>query len=140
MFLIDVNIILEVLLEQERCKECEEFLEKVRRGEIEASISRFSLYSIELIMVRYGKIEGLKLFLTLLSTFRGLTIITTSPIDDVHVLQVMKKFNLDFDNAINYYIVKKYKMEGIVSFDKHFDKTDIKRVEPVDILQRYSKT
>ena len=59
MFFIDVNIILEVLLEQERYKECEEFLEKVRGGEIDASISRFSLYSIELIMVRYGKIEEL---------------------------------------------------------------------------------
>ncbi|MCD6369687.1 MAG: type II toxin-antitoxin system VapC family toxin [Thermoproteales archaeon] len=134
MFLIDANIILEVLLEQERYKECEEFLEKVRRGEIEASISRFSLYSIELIMIRYGKIGELKLFLTLLSTFRGLTVITTLPIDDVHVLEVMRKFNLDFDDAINYYIVKKYKMKGIISFDKHFDKTDIKRVEPVDVL------
>ncbi len=134
MFLVDANIILEVLLEQERYKECEEFLEKVRRGEIEASISRFSLYSIELIMIGYGKIEELKLFLTLLSTFRGLTVITTSPTDDVHVLEVMKKFNLDFDDAINYYIVKKYKMKGIVSFDEHFDKTDIKRVEPVDVL------
>jgi len=134
MFLVDANIIFEVLLEQERYKECEEFLEKVRRGEIEASISRFSLYSIELIMIGYGKIEELKLFLTLLSTFRGLTVITTSPTDDVHVLEVMKKFNLDFDDAINYYIVKKYKMKGIVSFDEHFDKTDIKRVEPVDIL------
>ncbi len=134
MFLIDANIILEVLLEQERYKECEEFLEKVRRGEIEASISRFSLYSIELIMIRYGKIGELKLFLTLLSTFRGLTVITTLPIDDVHVLEVMRKFNLDFDDAINYYIVKKYKMKGIISFDKHFDKTDIKRIEPVDVL------
>jgi len=134
MFLIDTNIILEVLLEQERYKECEEFLEKVRRGEIEASISRFSLYSIELIMIRYGKIKELKLFLTLLSTFRGLTIMNTLPIDDIHVLEVMKKFNLDFDDAINYYIVKKYKMKGIVSFDKRFDKTDIKRIEPVDIL------
>ncbi len=134
MLLIDANIILEVLLEQERYKECEGFLEKVRRGEIDASISRFNLYSIELIMIRYGKIKELKLFLTLLSTFRGLAIITTSPTDDVHILEVMKKFNLDFDDAINYYIVKKYKMKGIVSFDKHFDKTDIKRIEPVDVL------
>jgi len=134
MFLIDANIFLEVLLEQKRYKECEEFLEKVRKGEIEASISRFSLYSIELIMVRYGKIEELKLFLTLLSTFRGLTVITASPIDDIHVLEAMKNFNLDFDDALNYYIVKKYGMEGIVSFDKHFDKTDISRVEPVDVL------
>jgi len=134
MFLIDANIFLEVLLEQKRYRECEEFLEKVRKGEIEASISRFSLYSIELIMIRYGKIEELKLFLTLLSTFRGLTVITTSPIDDIHVLEAMKNFNLDFDDALNYYIVKKYGMKGIVSFDKHFDKTDISRVEPIDVL------
>ena len=109
-------------------------MRKLEEGEVEASISRFSLYSIELIMIRYGKIEELKLFLTLLSTFRGLTVITTLPIDDVQVLEVMKKFDLDFDDAINYYIVKKYKIKGIVSFDRHFDKTDIERVEPVDVL------
>ena len=134
MYLVDASIILEVLLEQERCRECEEFLEKVRRGEIEASMSRFSLYSIELVMVRYGKIEELELLLTLLSTFRGLTVITTSPTDDVHVLEAMKKFGLDFDDATNYYIAKKYEMEGIVSFDRHLDRTDMKRVEPADVL------
>jgi len=48
MFLIDANIILEVLLEQEGYKECEAFLEKVRRGKIKVPISRFSLYSIEI--------------------------------------------------------------------------------------------
>jgi len=37
----------------------------------------------------------------------------------------MKEFDLDFDDAINYYIVKKYEMKSIVSFDGHFDKTDI---------------
>ena len=46
----------------------------------------------------------------------------------------MKEFDLDFDDAINYYIVKKYKMKSIVSFDRHFDKTDIESVEPVDVL------
>jgi len=46
MFLIDTNIVLEALLEQERHKECEEFLEKVRRREVEASVSRFSLYPL----------------------------------------------------------------------------------------------
>ena len=134
MILIDANIFLEILLQQSRYRECEEFLEKVRKGEIDAFISRFSLYSIELIMIRYGKMNELRIFLSLLSTFRGLTIISTSPIDNLHILEVMKKFNLDFDDALNYYIVKKYQLKGIVSFDKHFDKTDIKRLEPVDLL------
>ena len=56
------------------------------------------------------------------------------PIDDVQALEVVKEFDLDFDDAINYYIVKKYEIKGIVSFDRHFDKTDIESVEPVDVL------
>ena len=56
------------------------------------------------------------------------------PIDDVQALEVVKEFDLDFDDAINYYIVKKYEIKGIVSFDGHFDKTDIESVEPVDVL------
>ena len=106
MILIDANIVLEVLLQQERWEECEELLEKVRRGEIEASISRLSLYSIKLVMMKYGKIEELKLLLTLFLTFKGLTIISTSPMDDVRILDVMGRFDLDFDDALNYYIVK----------------------------------
>ena len=50
----------------------------------------------------------------------------------IRVLDIAKRLNLDFDDAINYFICKSLKL-GIVSFDKHFDKTDIKRVEPASI-------
>ena len=135
MILIDTNIFLEVLLQQDRYKECELLLERVRAGELKAAVSRFSIYSIELIMARYGRLKELKTFLTLLSTFRGLIVISTTLTDDLHALEVMERFNLDFDDALHYYLVKKYRLDGIVSFDRHFDKTDIKRLEPKDLLK-----
>ncbi|RLF19947.1 MAG: hypothetical protein DRZ82_04065 [Thermoprotei archaeon] len=55
--------------------------------------------------------------------------------DDAHILETMEKFNLDSDNVLNYHIVKKYKMKGIVSFDKYFDRMDIKRLEPMNTLR-----
>ena len=56
--------------------------------------------------------------------------------DHIHILDAIRRFGLDFDDTLNYYIVKKYKLEGIVSFNKHFDKTDIRRLEPSEILGR----
>ncbi len=43
---------------------------------------------------------------------------------------LMDKVKLDFDDAIQYYIAKKFGVEAIISYDKHFDTVDIKRKEP----------
>lgn len=134
MYLIDVNVFLEVLLQQDRWTECEEFLEKVGRGEISAYVSRFGLYSIELIMIRYGRFDGLRTFLKTLATFKGLSIVTTSIADDLHVLDHVRNLDLHFDDALNYFVANKYGLRGIVSFDRHFDKTDLKRYEPKEFV------
>ncbi len=106
----------------------------VRRGEAEAVVSRFSLYSLELLMIRGGKREELKTFLSTLSTFKGLSILSTKIIDDLRILDIMERFNLDFDDALNYHIVRRFGLEGIISFDRDFDKTDIRRVEPRELI------
>jgi predicted nucleic acid-binding protein len=46
LILIDTNIILELLLGQSRGDECEELLNRVSRGELEAVITHFSVHAI----------------------------------------------------------------------------------------------
>ncbi len=48
-------------------------------------------------------------------------------------VELQHKLNLDCDDAIQYYICKTYNFK-IVSFDKHFDSTDVERIEPKDIF------
>jgi predicted nucleic acid-binding protein len=50
--------------------------------------------------------------------------------DEIEAIHLSMKMNLNFDDALQYHIAKKYKVRSIVSFDKHFDKTNIKRILP----------
>ncbi|MEM2902731.1 MAG: PIN domain-containing protein [Candidatus Bathyarchaeia archaeon] len=47
---------------------------------------------------------------------------------------LMDKMKLDFDDALQYFVAKKLGVEVVVSFDRHFDKTDVERKEPRDFL------
>ncbi len=41
---------------------------------------------------------------------------------------------LDFDKALQYFVVKKLKTESIVSFDRDFDNFNLQRLEPNQII------
>ena len=132
MFLIDTNIFLEVLLDQKRADECESFIQKLNSGILAAYVSSFTIHSIEVILEKNNKLEILKLFLKDILESKGLKRIDTTTSEEIKALEIIQKLKLDFDDAINYYICKSLNLE-IISFDKHFDKTDIKRLDPVDI-------
>jgi predicted nucleic acid-binding protein len=46
-YLLDTNIFLELLLGQERSKECEQLFLRIERGELEAFVLSWALHSIE---------------------------------------------------------------------------------------------
>ena len=133
MYLLDTNIFLELLLGQEKTASVIRLLERAVKGEIATYITRFSLYSVEIILVRNDKLEELRKFLEILGHAKEIKILNTNTYDDQKVLDVMEKWNLDFDDAIQYYLCKSFKLE-LISFDKHFDKTDIKRIEPSGVI------
>jgi len=45
-----------------------------------------------------------------------------------------QQIGLDFDDGLQYFIARKVGAEAVVSFDRHFDRTDLRRVEPAEIL------
>ena len=51
------------------------------------------------------------------------------------VIRASKEFNLDFDDAYQYALAKKYNLK-IVSFDSDFDKTDLERLLPSQAMRR----
>ncbi|MCX8183156.1 MAG: PIN domain-containing protein [Crenarchaeota archaeon] len=133
MLLVDTNIFLELFLGQEKAEECEKFLQKISDGEFEAVVSKFTIHAIEAIL---NKSELILAFLRNVQGALGLNVYETSVEDEMAASMLMDKAGLDFDDAIQYYLAKKLGVEAIVSYDKHFDKTDMKRKEPSEFLER----
>ena len=130
MYLIDANIILELLYKRDKWKECYEFLNKVKKGIIKSYILHFTIHAISAIL---GDPKLVSKFLSEILTWHGLTIIDLSVEEENMASDIANNIGLDFDDGLQYYYAKKVKL-NIVSFDEDFDKTDIKRIEPKDIL------
>jgi len=129
--LIDTNIFLEILLNQKNADECEVLLKKINKDESSFYVSSFALHSIEVIMMRNNKGEDLASFLSFIARSKIIRIETTIS-DELDALKNMKKFQLDFDDALQLSLCKKYSLV-IISYDKHFDKTPTKRIEPSQV-------
>ena len=56
----------------------------------------------------------------------------TNTNDELDIVRAMKKLKLDFDDSMQFHVCQKNNLK-IISYDKHFDKTPIKRFEPKDV-------
>jgi predicted nucleic acid-binding protein len=132
LILVDTNIFLEYLLGQKRSDECEELLARLSRGDVEGVVTRFSLHSIEAVF-RSGLLVA---FLGNIDRSLGLSVYDTDTVEESQVADVANEMGLDFDDAIQFYVARKLRVECIVTFDKHFDGLDVRRVEPKNLLEQ----
>ena len=84
-------------------------------------------------MYNYERLEGLKLFLSSLTCYKGLRIYPTDLTNEIKATELALQNKLDMDDAIQYAIALDTNVEAIVSFDKHFNKLKIPRIEPHQI-------
>jgi predicted nucleic acid-binding protein len=136
LILLDTNFFLELLLDQKRAAECEDLLERVSKGQTEATVTHFAVHAVEAIL---GDAGSLATFLRNLEHSLGLTIYETNLSDEMAAALMSEKIGLDFDDALQYYAAKKLGVDAVVSFDEHFDKLDLRRVEPRDLLRSTQK-
>ena len=129
MYLIDANVVLEVLYKRDKWKECYVFLNKVKKGNVRTYILHFTLHGISAIL---GKPKLVSKFLSEILTWRGLAIVNLTVEEELIASELASRVGLDFDDGLQYYCAKKLGLV-IVSFDKDFDKTDVKRVEPKEV-------
>jgi len=130
MYLIDTNIFLEVMLSRPKKESCKRFLNLLKTGKEVGVITEFSIYSIMIIMASFTKKKELKTFLSSLSAYKGLNIYTTTLSEKVKAVDISLKNKLDIDDSIQYSVALTLDIQGIVSFDKHFDGLKIPRIEP----------
>ncbi|MEW6295625.1 MAG: PIN domain-containing protein [Candidatus Diapherotrites archaeon] len=133
MYIIDSNIFFEVLLKREHWSESKALLEKIYSKELKAAITSFSIHSIEIFMIYNKKFKEAIEFIKKLSLFE-LIVYNTSFEDEIEAIKLVEKGILDFDDALQYVTAKKLKTKAIVSYNKHFDSTDLKRITPKELI------
>ena len=132
MYLVDTNIWLEQLLDQARSEEVGDFLDDVPSEQL--FITDFGFHSIGVVMGRLNRMQALLRFVQDVFTDGDVVLIHLEPEDTGRLVQVMEQFNLDFDDAYQYVAAERYNL-SIVSFDSDFDRTELGRRTPAEILR-----
>jgi predicted nucleic acid-binding protein len=131
MYLVDTNIFLELLLEQERAEEAEQFLRKIPGKQL--YLSEFSLYSIGIVLFRLQRHSAFIQLVDDLLLQNRVRLVQLGEAEMQDLARISREFGLDFDDAYQYVSAEKYDLT-LVSFDSDFDKTERGRQTPIDIL------
>ena len=127
-YLVDTNIFVEFLLEQDRAEESLRIMERIEQGELKAYITSFALHSIAVILDRRKELDLMEKFLERVIQAKGLQVYQTEPIEEKAITALMRTVRLDFDDTLHYFVATKL-VATLISFDRGFDKTDLKRIE-----------
>ena len=122
MYLIDTNVFLEYLLDQDKASSVTEFFEKTDCKKL--WVTDFCLHSIGIVFARNGLIDKYQTFLSGDISDNGIRILSLHPMEIDILVDAVHMYNLDFDDVYQYSIARIYHLK-IVSFDRHFDKTDM---------------
>ncbi len=131
MYLVDSNILLEILLSQESAEQAKQFLSRIPSENL--YLSDFSLHSIGLILLRRGMHSAFTRLVDDLLISGGVRLVRLSVEDMQSVTDRARRFNLDFDDAYQYLAAEKYNLT-VVSFDSDFDRTERGRKTPGEVL------
>ncbi|MCD6289811.1 MAG: PIN domain-containing protein [Anaerolineae bacterium] len=135
MHLIDTNVWLERLLDQKRTEEVKSFLDHVSTEHL--FMTDLTYHSIGIILTRLDRDEALWRFTRDAFIDGAVTLLHLDPIEIQSVIQAMRRFNLDFDDAYQYVAAERWDLT-IVSFDTDFDRTARGRKTPGEILREHT--
>lgn len=123
MFLVDMNVFLEILLEQSKKEDCRKFLDD-NTGHLHTT--DFSLHSLGVILLKYDKED---IFQKFIEDAMPNIVLLSLPVSLYKKIVIAREnLNLDFDDAYQYHIAKYYELK-IVTMDKDFE-----RIKDVNIL------
>lgn len=137
-YFIDANIFLRVFVKEneKHYKECFNLLKLVKNGKIKAFTSSLVIAEVNWVLNRFyqtTKKHRIRLIKSILK-FNGLKIRDESnPLLGIHFYE---KYNIKFIDALIAANNLIYKNNiAIISYDKDFDKLNVKRIEPKKIIK-----
>ena len=129
--LIDTNIVLEIILEQERAREARSLLSLTEEHVF--FLSDFSLHSLGVLLFRWRQQKPYWEIIEDLVFNGGMAVISLSVDEMESVVKVAERFELDFDDAYQYVAAEKHQL-AVVSFDGDFDRTERGRQTPSAVM------
>lgn len=114
MYLLDTNILLEILLAQGKSDVCRRFLTDHAR---KLYMSDFALHSIGVILIRNGKVELFDIFVK--GTLDHIGLLSLPRHNYGEISQVKASLGLDFDDAYQLLIARAFDLT-LVTMDAHF--------------------
>ena len=135
MYLVDTNIWLERLLDQAKSEEVGRFLDCAISERF--FITDFAFHSIGVAMSRLRLMDGFLRFIQDIFVDGAVSLIHLDPEDMQRTAEAIEQFGFDFDDAYQYIAAEKYNLI-IVSFDSDFDRTDLGRKTPGEVVQEMS--
>jgi len=132
MYLVDTNLIAEILLRQAKAGEVKRFLESTTPENL--YLTEFSLYSLGIILLRCRMHDTFLRTVDDLLLTGGIRLVRLGLEDMQDIVHAARRFNLDFDDAYQHATAEKYNLI-IVSFDGDFDRTERGRRTPTEVLQ-----
>ena len=84
------------------------------------------------------KLDIFHFFIEDLFSYGNVSCIHSDSIDNFKVIQIIKTKKLDYDDAYQVMISRKYELQ-IVTFDKDFKNSGIKTFNPIEALEIYLK-
>jgi len=127
MYLLDTNILLELLLNRPKADDVDHLFNSVPAEEL--FISEFSLYSIGIFLHNRKMPEKFVEMIDDLIIKSGIQVARLRPEDMRDLEKNARDHGLDFDDAYQYTLSEKYAL-SIISFDTDFDRTKKGRMEP----------
>ena len=110
MYLVDTNLILEVLLRQAKAEEVKQFFERAPSQQL--FLSEFSLYSLGVLLIRRNMHDIFLRSIEDLLFIGGVTLLRLAPADLADVARRSQQFGLDFDDAYHPQTILAYEMNG----------------------------
>lgn len=132
MYLVDTNLIAEILLRQAKAEEVKRFLESTAPENL--YLTEFSLYSLGIILLRRKMHDTFLRAVDDLLLTGGIRLVRLELEDMQDLVHAARGFDLDFDDAYQYAVAEKYNLV-IMSFDSDFDRTERGRKTPAEVLQ-----
>lgn len=132
MYLLDTNILVEVLFAQARSDEVEAFLDWCPPRSLH--LTDFSLGSIGIMLFRKKMHDSFMRLAEDLIIGGGIDVVQLPVVDLKAVVNTSILFKLDFDDAYQYATAEKYNLT-LVSFDSDFDRTERRRKTPAEVVQ-----
>jgi hypothetical protein len=132
MYLVDTNVWLERLLDQNGSAEVGRFLSHVEASQL--PISDFSFHSLSLIMDRLNRRDALWRFVQDAFVDGSVGLVRLEPADTEQIIRFIDRFQMDYDDAYQYTCASEYELT-IVSFDSDFDRTDLGKKRPGQIVE-----